>query len=222
MLIFISCWIKKLNWNENGHWLKINEMRWKHEKIFCNCLTQSQHGRKGLYSVSHQRTDQALIWKIWADLEHSISSHWKASLHCLEETQQLAKAHAKRMPSSQMVASEHPQKAQWFSSVATWGMQVTVKLQKPQLSENGPIPWKHLCSQTVNDRGGNALQPNQQYLICWACVSGPVPGGHGHLLSCDPVTNRLSVSPSGIWKRWKGGKNKGGNNSFFLGFSETL
>lgn len=86
----------------------------------------------------------------------------------------------------------------WFSSLTTWGMLTTDKLQKPQLSENGPIPWKHLCSQTVNDRGGNALQPSQRYFICWVCVSGSVPGGHGHLLSCDPVTKRLSVSPSGF------------------------
>lgn len=112
-----------------------------------------------------------------ADLEQSTSSHWRPSLHCLEDRATFThrntaacKAHAKGCQVVEEAASEHPQKAQWFSSIATWGMLTIDKLQKPQLSENGPIPWKHLCSQTVNDKGGNALQPSQQFLICWACV----------------------------------------------------
>lgn len=193
-------------------------MQWKHENIFSNCLTQSQHGRQGLYSVSLQR--QTRFWSeksgSWAEYLFTLKtisslSGGQSNLHSRKHSS--LQSPCQRMPSSGMAASEHPQKAQWFSFIATWGMLTTDKLQKPQLSENGPIPWKHLCSQTVNDKGGNACSPTNNTSFAER-VSGPVPGGHGHLLSCDPVTYRLSVSPSGFWKRWKGGKNKGGNNSF--------
>lgn len=101
---------------------------------------------KGFIQPLHRGQIQALIRK--QQILSTASLHTEECLFTLRrteqpslaETQKLVKPVPKGCQVVKMATLEHPQEARWSSSATTWGKLKPGVLQKPQLSENNPVP----------------------------------------------------------------------------------